>query len=103
MKENMPMIKEGDQVVCINDVFDPRSINVIPNRPIKDNIYTVREMRYYDMHDKMGVTLVEIKNPLVVKDLFGGKQEPSFNIIRFAPLDQVLDSISLEELEEAVI
>ena len=51
----------------------------------------------------MGVTLVEIKNPLVVKDLFGGKQEPSFNIIRFAPLDQVLDSISLEELEEAVI
>ena len=97
------MIKEGDQVVCIDDVFDPRSIEIIPNRPVKDKIYTVREMRYYDMHDKMGITLVEIKNPLMVKDFFGRLQEPSFNIIRFAPLDQVLDSISLEQLEEAVV
>lgn len=97
------MIKEGDQVVCVNDVFDPRSIEIIPNRPKKDSIYTVREMRYYDMHDKMGITLVEIKNPTIVKDFFGRLQEPSFNIIRFAPLDQVLDSISLEQLEEAVV
>ena len=103
MKENKPMIKEGDQVVCIDDNFDPRSMEIIPNRPKKDSIYTVREMRYYDMHDKMGITLVEIKNPLMVKDFFGRLQEPSFNIIRFAPLDQVLDSISLEELEEAVV
>ena len=95
------MIKEGDQVVCIDDVFDPRSMEIIPNRPIKDNIYTVREMRYYDLHDKMGITLMEIKNPLIVRDTFGRKQEPSFNIIRFAPLDEVLDSISIEELEEA--
>lgn len=97
------MIKEGDQVVCVDDVFDPRSVMIIPNRPVKDGIYTVREMRYYDMHDKMGITLVEIKNPLMVKDFFGRLQEPSFNIIRFAPLDQVLDSISLEQLEEAVV
>ena len=95
------MIKEGDQVVCIDDVFDPRSIEIIPNRPVKDKIYTVREMRYYDMHDKMGVLLVEVKNPINVRDLFNRKQEPSFNIIRFAPLDKVLDSISIEELEEA--
>ena len=97
------MIKEGDQVVCIDDVFDARSLEIIPNRPIKDNIYTIREMRYYDMHDKMGVTLMEIKNSKNVRDLFGKTQEPSFNITRFAPLDQVLDSISIEELEEAVI
>ena len=103
MKENMPMIKEGDQVVCIDDVFDPKSMHLIPNRPVKDNIYTIREMRYYDIHDKMGVTLVEIKNSHNVRDLFGKTQEPSFNIIRFAPLDNVLDSISLEELEEAVV
>jgi hypothetical protein len=97
------MIKEGDQVVCIDDVFDPRSVILIPNRPVKDNIYTVREMRYYDMHDKLGLTLVEIKNPKCVKDFFGRLQEPSFNVIRFAPLDKVLDSISIEELEEAVL
>jgi len=97
------MIKEGDQVVCIDDVFDPRSIEIIPNRPIKDKIYTVREMRYYDMHDKMGITLMEIKNPIIVRDMFGRKQEPSFNIIRFAPLDEVLDSISIEELNEELV
>lgn len=95
------MIKEGDKVVCIDDVFDPRSIEIIPNRPVKDNVYTVREMRYYDLHDKMGVTLVEVKNSRNVRDMFGKTQEPSFNIIRFAPLDKVLDSISIEELEEA--
>jgi hypothetical protein len=95
------MIKEGDQVVCVDDVFDPRSMAIIPNRPIKDKIYTIRELRYYDMHDKMGVTLVEIKNSHNVRDFFGKVQEPTFNIIRFAPLDKVLDEISLEEIEEA--
>ena len=103
MKENTPMIKEGDQVVCVDDVFDPKSMSIIPNRPIKDKIYTVREMRYYDIHDKMGVTLVEIKNARNVKDLFGKTQEPSFNVIRFAPIDKILDKISIEELEEMVI
>ncbi len=95
------MIKEGDQVVCVDDVFDPKSIEVIPNRPKKDKIYTIREMRYYDMHDKMGVTLVEVKNAHNVRDLFGKLQEPSFNIVRFVPIDKVLDEISIEEIEEA--
>jgi hypothetical protein len=95
------MIKEGDQVVCIDDAFDPRSLAIIPYRPIKNNIYTVREIKYYDMHDKMGITLMEIRNPIIVKDCLGKKEEPSFNIIRFAPLDKVLDEISIEELEES--
>lgn len=97
------MIKEGDKVVCIDDVFDPRSIMIIPHRPMKDRIYTVKELRYYDMHDKMGVLLQEIKNPDNVRDFFGKTQEPSFNIVRFAPLDEVLDQIEIEELEEAVV
>ena len=95
------MIKEGDQVVCIDDVFDPRSIEVIPNRPKKDSIYTIREIRYYDMHDKMGVTLVEVKNAHDVRDFFGKLQEPSFNIVRFVAIDEVLDEISIEEIKEA--
>lgn len=97
------MIKEGDQVVCIDDVFDPRSMQIIPNRPVKDNIYTVRELRYYDLHDKVGITLVEVKNAHNVRDFFGKVQEPSFNIIRFVPLDKFLDKIQIEELEEAVL
>jgi len=97
------MIKEGDLVVCINDVFDPRSIQAIPNRPKKGTIYTVREMVYYDMHDKMGIMVTEIRNPKSIKGLFGSFLEPSFNIARFAPANDVLDCITLEQLEEAVI
>ena len=41
----------------------------------------------------------EIKNLRTVKNVFGTFLEPSFNIIRFAPLDDVLDKISIEELE----
>lgn len=96
------MIKEGDLVVCINDVFDPRSIEVIPNRPTKGTVYVVREMAFYDAHDKMGVMLVELRNPRIVKGLFGALLEPSFNITRFAPANEVLDSISLVELEEQI-
>lgn len=93
------MIKAGDQVVCIDDHFDPISVEIIPNRPRKDVIYTVRDMVFYDMHDKMGVLLHEIHNPKIVRGLFGTALEPSFNVIRFAPLDDVLDSIELEEFE----
>jgi hypothetical protein len=93
------MIKVGDQVVCIDDRFDARSEEIIPNRPCKDSIYTVRDIVFYNMHDKMGVLLHEIHNPKNVRGLLGATLEPSFNIIRFAPLDDVLESITLEEFE----
>lgn len=96
------MIKKSDLVVCINDSFDPKSIQTIPNRPIKGTVYAVRDMVYYDMHDKTGLLLVEIRNPRIVKGLFGALLEPSFNITRFAPAREVLDSISLLELEEQI-
>jgi hypothetical protein len=35
--------------------------------------------------------------------MLGVVLEPSFSITRFAPLDDVLDSISIEELEECVL
>ena len=59
-------------------------------------------MVYYDHHDKMGLMLMEIRNPRIVKGLFNKLLEPSFNITRFAPASDVLDSISLEELEEQI-
>lgn len=96
------MIKEGSEVVCINDVFPAQSIEAIPNRPVKNSVYTVREIRYYEHLDKAGVLLEEIRNPLNVRGILGAMLEPSFSITRFAPLDDVLDSISIEELEECV-
>jgi len=96
-------MKAGDQVVCIDDRFDARSEEIIPNRPRKDSIYTIRDIVFYDMHDKRGVLLQEIRNPKNVRGLFGVTLEPSFNIIRFAPLDDVLESITLEEFEHETV
>jgi len=92
------MFKVGDQVVCINDVFDPRSIELIPNRPKKDNVYTIRDMRYYNMLDKTGVLLVEIKNSINVYDRFSKSfQEPTFSLHRFVPIDKLVREDVLEE------
>lgn len=97
------MIKEGDQIVCVNDVFDARSIQIIPHRPVKDTVYTVREIRYYDMHDKTGVLLKELRNPKNVRDFFGKTQEPSFNIVRFVPLNKTTAKEESVKHEEAAI
>ena len=97
------MIKEGDQVVCVDDLFTDHAIKLIPTRPVKDNIYTVRQILYHDVNDKVGVLLQEIINPPIQSGVLKRLLEPTFNIIRFAPLEKVLDQISIEELEEAVL
>jgi hypothetical protein len=55
------MIKFGSRVVCINDLFSDEQIAIIPNRPVKDEQYTIDEV----MITRRGkaVTLVEIDNP----------------------------------------
>ena len=93
-------MKVGDQVVCINDVFHPIQLRSIPNRPIKDVTYTIRDIRYYDMLDKTGLMLEEISNPHSVTDLFGRPQEPSFNIIRFKAVQKKKSTAVVEEEEE---
>lgn len=97
------MIKKGEQVVCIDDSFHPRVFDLIPVRPVKDKIYTVRDIEYHNVNDKVGILLEEIYNPPILSGVLKTKKEPTFNIIRFAPLEKALDSVSLEELEEAVL
>jgi hypothetical protein len=97
------MIKEGDTVVCIDDSFHERVFDIIPYRPVKDRMYTVREIHYHNVNDKVGVLLNEIHNPPVLSGVLKVKLEPTFNIIRFAPIDDMIKSVSLEQLEEAVI
>ena len=70
---------------------------------MKDNIYTVREVQYHNINDKVGILLEEIVNPPLISGVLKRLLEPTFNIIRFAPLDKVLDEISIEELQEAIL
>lgn len=77
-------VKVGDKVVCINDTFDAiRRENL--NLPVKDEIYTVREVRT-STEKPLNLLLEEVVNiARQWKDFFG---EPSFDISRFRPLKE---------------
>ena len=87
------MVK-GQKVVCINDTFTPTIRALYKQLPVKDNIYTVREVflgrekivKGGDTRDGRAV-LEELKNP---RDPFHqGEQELGFSSERFAPLERV--------------
>jgi hypothetical protein len=94
------MVK-GQRVICVNDTF-PASIRTLYKQlPVKDTIYTVREV--FLGREKIvrggdtatvGLLLEELTNP---PDPFHqGKQELGFSSERFAPLAEV----PAEEAEE---
>lgn len=75
-------------ILCINDSFTAEQISEIPNRPIKDKMYTVRDV--VKSRNGVGLLLNEIHNP---KDagwtMLGDERftfEPNFSIKRFADL-----------------
>ncbi len=94
------MVK-GQKVVCINDTFTPTIRALYKQLPVKDTIYTIREV--FLGREKIvkggdtatvGLLLEELTNP---KDPFHqGEQELGFTSERFAPLNELPD----EEAEE---
>lgn len=100
----LPMVK-GQRVVCINDVFSPTVRALYRQLPVKDNIYTIREV--FLGREKIvkggdtatvGLLLEELVNP---KDPFHqGEQELGFTSERFAPLNELPDE--KREVEETV-
>jgi hypothetical protein len=93
------MVK-GQKVVCINDTFSPAIRALYKQLPVKDTIYTVREV--FLGREKIvkggdtatvGLLLEELTNP---RDPFHqGEQELGFSSERFAPLNELPD----EEVE----
>lgn len=97
------MVK-GQKVVCINDTFTPAIRALYQQLPVKDHIYTVREVflgreKIVRSGDSatVGLLLEELKNP---KDPFHqGEQELGFSSERFAPLNELPDEkIEAEEV-----
>jgi hypothetical protein len=88
----------GSIVECINDSFDSKSIELIPNRPKKGKIYTIKGIKDYPDKNSTGVLLEEIINePLMLPNL-EGLFEPTFNIERFKELPEVNIEELIEEL-----
>jgi hypothetical protein len=99
------MIK-GQKVVCINDTFTPTIRALYKQLPVKDNIYTIREVflgreKIVKGGDSatVGLLLEELTNP---PDPFHqGQQELGFSSERFAPLQEVPDEKA--EKEEVLV
>lgn len=88
----------GSLVECINGSFEPRVIELIPNRPKQGKIYTIRGIKQYP-NKSVGVLLEEIINePLMMPDM-EGLFEPTFNIERFRELPEANIEELIEELE----
>ena len=95
------MVK-GQKVVCINDTFTPAIRALYKQLPVKDNIYTVREVflgreKIVKAGDSatVGLLLEELTNP---SDPFHrGEQELGFSSERFAPLNTLPDEVVEEE------
>ncbi len=88
------MFVKGQRVVCTDDKFKPAIAKMFAQLPIKDRVYTVREV-YLGQEAPgsdgatCGILLMEILNPVDKR-----KRELGFNSERFAPLDNA------EEQEE---
>ena len=93
------MIKFGTRVVCINDVFTEEQIAMIPNRPVRDEQYTIDEVLI--TRRGKAVTLVELDNPPLMHPSGAGTFIPSFDINRFRELEEVPAEVAKEALQEA--
>ena len=89
-------MKVGALVECINDTWQQKTIETVPNRPIKGKYYTIRTVAQYT--HGVGVTLEEIVNARTVQ-YKGQLLEPSFDAERFRELEDLPD---IEELLEEV-
>lgn len=96
-------MKVGSLVECVNDKFDPKQIELIPNRPKKGKIYTIRLIKQYP-NNKIGLLLEEITNePLMLPNL-DGLFEPTFDINRFRELpepniDELTEILEVENIK----
>lgn len=82
-------------VLCINDTFTELQQSLIPNRPVKDRIYTIRDV-IRTLGGAVGLLLEEIKNPPLEHPSGLGTFEPNFDIKRFRDING--DILNLAEI-----
>jgi hypothetical protein len=90
----------GQQVVCVDDDYTnhPAWV-VVPNRPVRGSVYTIREVCEvtYETGPDIGLRLIEVVNaPICWRD---GVAEHAFHRQRFRPLRKT----SIEVFERMLI
>ena len=87
-------MKVGALVECVNDTWKQKTIETVPNRPIKGKYYTIRTVDKFP--HGIGVTLEEITNARTVQ-YQGQLVEPNFDAERFRELTDLPDIEALLE------
>ncbi|HZW38642.1 MAG TPA: hypothetical protein VFF33_05025 [Ignavibacteriaceae bacterium] len=88
----------GQKVVCVENAFDHwRSYNFFV--PAKDEIYTVRELKYFNEVHYRGyaIKLQEVKNP--VYHFPNMTDEVSFRVKFFIPLEEYINEETLKKID----
>jgi hypothetical protein len=95
---------KGQKVICVNDKFPDLVRAIYKQLPVKDVVYTIREIflgreKIVRAGDSatVGLLLEELTNP---KDPFhAGEQELGFSSERFAPMEELPAEQAVEEEE----
>jgi hypothetical protein len=89
---------KGQKVVCIENAFEHWQALGF-DVPVKDEIYTIREINYYDENHYKGyaIKLEEIINP--VYRFPNMVDEVAFRIRYFLPLDEYLKTDAIDEID----
>lgn len=104
------MFDVGQKVACINDDFSATIRHIYKQLPVKDEIYTVRDVRIGRAQVTSGgggdvsflVLLQELKNPDDPYMADGAAEEMGFRSDRFAPLEELENSEYATEEEPYV-
>lgn len=104
------MFVKGQKIVCIDDVFTDAVRKLYRRLPVKDVVYTVREVYLGrgnvlakdsgKMDGEIGILLVEIVNPGDPALQQGIHGELGFKGERFAPLETLPDEESSEDKKD---
>jgi hypothetical protein len=94
-------VVSGTKVVCVDDRFPPEIFIYYTNLPIKDKVYTIRDVEVgVGINGEAGeiaVTLVEISNPV---SKVPPHRERGFKVERFRELEPEVEVE--EEIEEVM-
>ena len=95
----------GTKVICVDDRFPPEILIYYTNLPLKDKVYTIRDVEVgIGLNGEAGeiaVTLVELANPV---SEVPPHRERGFKVERFRELEPEVEVAEerLEELEQMV-
>ena len=95
----------GTKVICVDDRFPPEILIYYTNLPLKDKVYTIRDVEVgVGLNGEAGeiaVTLVELANPV---SEVPPHRERGFKVDRFRELEPEVEVAEerLEELEQMV-